>query len=89
MIVDKERYEFILYISGQTPRSEKAVEDLKTLFEAKLKRQYSLEIIDVMESPQSTRKHDIIATPTLVKVSPPPEKRFIGDFGKGQFFRLL
>ncbi len=89
MIVDKGRYKFILYISGQTPRSEKTVVDLKRLFEAKLKCQYSLEVIDVMESPQSTRKYDIIATPTLVKASPPPEKRFIGDFGEGQFFSLL
>ncbi len=36
MIADKERYEFILYISGQTPRSERAVEDLIRLFEAKV-----------------------------------------------------
>jgi len=88
-ITGEPKYKFEFYISGQTQRSLKAVKDLKTSLEAKLKGQYSLGIMDVLESPQSAFENVVIGTPTLIKTSPPPEQRFIGDFSKGQFLKLL
>lgn len=77
-------HEVRLYIMGRTARSKKAVEDLKALLEAKHKGQYSLKIIDVMENPQLAEKDMVFATPTVVKASPPPQKRIIGDLSKSE-----
>jgi len=41
--------------------------------------QYSLRIVDVLENPQLAVDAKILATPTLVKTVPPPERRIIGD----------
>ena len=88
-ITNGGKHKFLLFISGETPRSKKTIEDLKSLFENKLKGQYSLEIVDVIENPMAAYDNDIIATPTLIKTSLPPEKRFIGDFGNGTLLNLL
>ena len=40
---------------------------------------YNLEVIDVIENLEMVEKDNILATPTLIKSSPPPERRVIGD----------
>jgi circadian clock protein KaiB len=62
-----------------TPRSLQAIENLKSICDNKLKGCYSLEIIDISQQPESVRKEDIIATPTLIKELPKPIRRIIGD----------
>jgi len=89
IITDEAKYEFILFVSSQTNRSEKIVDDLRMSLDGKLEGRYSLEIVYVSENPEPAYKYDIIATPTLLKIFPPPEKRFIGDFSKSQFLNLL
>jgi circadian clock protein KaiB len=68
-----------LYIAGNNPRSQLAVENVKKICEENLKGRYDLEIIDIY---QDTTKHmdDIIlAAPTLIKKLPLPLRRVIGD----------
>jgi circadian clock protein KaiB len=36
-------------------------------------------VIDVLEQPQLAQDEKILATPTLVKELPPPNRRIIGD----------
>ena len=40
---------------------------------------YSLKIVDVLEDPGIAEDVRILATPTLVRVQPSPERRLIGD----------
>lgn len=68
-----------LYVIGKTPKSAKAVEDLRTLLEDEFKDQYSLEVIDIFENPQLAEDDKIIATPTAIKFLPPPTRKVIGD----------
>jgi circadian clock protein KaiB len=68
-----------LYITGQTLRSEQAVANLRKICETQLCDQYEIEIVDVLEQPQLAEEHKILATPTLVRTSPPPLRRIIGD----------
>ncbi len=75
-------YELKLYIVGRTERSKKSVEDLTGVLEANLKGRYFLKIIDIMENPQLAEKDKILATPTVVKTSPPPVRKIIGDLGQ-------
>lgn len=68
-----------LYITGQTPRSERAVANLRRICEGFQTDQYDLAIIDVLDRPQLAEDEKILATPTLIKESPPPARRVIGD----------
>ena len=74
-----EKIELTLYITGETPRSKKAVRELETLCEGKFKDRVALEIIDVLERPDLAMEERIIVTPTLIKKLPAPIIRIIGD----------
>jgi len=73
------KFKIRLYITGKTPKSERAIANLKEICEKELKGLYELQIIDVLESPQLAEDEKILATPTLIKNLPPPLKRIIGD----------
>ncbi len=68
-----------LYITGQTPRSQAAIANLKRLCEEDLKGEYDMVVIDVLERPQLAEDERILATPTVIKELPPPLRRIIGD----------
>ncbi len=68
-----------LYIAGTTPRSTRAVVNLRKLCELHLKGRYQMEVIDLLENPGRAREDQIIAAPTLIRRSPLPERRFVGD----------
>ncbi|ETW98324.1 MAG: hypothetical protein ETSY1_19320 [Candidatus Entotheonella factor] len=72
-------YALKLYVTGQTPRSERAIANLQMLCENQLQGQYQLIIVDVLEFPGLAEEEKIIATPTLIKELPPPLRRIIGD----------
>ena len=67
-----------LFITGQTFRSQKAVSNVNRLVE-NLGGVGRLEIIDVLERPQLAEEEGVLATPTLIKESPPPKLRVVGD----------
>jgi circadian clock protein KaiB len=66
-------------VTGKTPRTEKAIANLRRICEEDLHGQYELQIIDVIEHPQLAEDEKILATPTLIKRLPPPLRRVIGD----------
>jgi circadian clock protein KaiB len=68
-----------LYITGLTPRSERAIANLKRICEEKLDGRYEMVIIDVLERPQLAEDERILVTPTLIKPLPLPSRRVIGD----------
>lgn len=73
-----------LYITGQTPRSEQAIVNLRRVCDTALSGQYELFIVDVLEQPGLAEEEKILATPTLVKEVPPPARRIIGDLSDTQ-----
>lgn len=72
-------YRLRLYITGRTPRAERALANLRRICSEELAGQYELEIIDVLERPQLAENEKILATPTLIRELPPPLRRVIGD----------
>jgi circadian clock protein KaiB len=68
-----------LYVTGQTPKSERAIANMRRICEGELEGQYELVIIDVLERPQLAEDEKILATPTLTKELPLPLRRIIGD----------
>ena len=73
------RFLLKLYITGQTPKSQRAIANLRRLCDEELQGQYELDIIDILERPQLAEDEKILATPTLAKELPPPLRRIIGD----------
>lgn len=68
-----------LFVTGQTPSSERAVANLQQICETELRGKYMIKVIDVLERPQLAEDEKIIATPTLIRELPPPLRRIIGD----------
>jgi circadian clock protein KaiB len=74
-----ERYVLRLYVTGMTPRSTRAVENVRIICEEHLHGRYDLEVIDIYQQPTLAKGEQIIAAPTLVKKLPLPLRRIIGD----------
>ena len=73
------QYVLRLYVTGMTPRSASAIENLKQVCEQYLEGRYTLEVTDIYQHPELARDEQIVAAPTLIKELPPPLRRIIGD----------
>ena len=72
-------YNLRLYVAGQTPKSMAAIANLKRICEQHLAGRYTIEVIDLLVTPQLAAGDQIVAVPTLVRRLPPPLKRVIGN----------
>lgn len=82
VIRKKETYVLLLYVTGTTPQSMRAVDNVKKICEEHLQGRYELEVIDLYQRPQLAKGEQIIAVPTLVKKLPLPLRHIIGDMSK-------
>ena len=73
------KFKLKLFITGHTPQSQRAIENLRSICEEQYSGQYELSVIDVLEHPQLAEDEKILATPTVIKELPPPFRRIIGD----------
>jgi circadian clock protein KaiB len=78
------KYMIRLYVTGETPRSQMAIANLRRICEQELKGQYELVVIDVLNHPQLAEDEKILATPTVVKELPHPIRRIIGDLSDSE-----
>ncbi|HEX5462725.1 MAG TPA: circadian clock KaiB family protein [Steroidobacteraceae bacterium] len=77
--VAPERYDLCLYITGMTPRSVRAIENVRTFCKKHLEGRHTLRIFDLYQQPSLAREEQLIAAPTLVKRTPLPQRRLVGD----------
>jgi circadian clock protein KaiB len=77
-------YNLRLYVAGQTPKSLLAIANLRRLCEEHLYGRYTVEVIDLLVTPQLAAGDQIVALPTLVRRLPPPLKRVIGDLSNAE-----
>jgi circadian clock protein KaiB len=68
-----------LYITGATPKSARAIANIKRICDEYLPGRYQLEVIDLYQHPEATREEDVVVAPTLIKRLPLPLKRLLGD----------
>ena len=78
-----QTYKLCLYVVGQevlaeTPVVKNVREALTDLFNGR----YFLEVIDVVKYPQAALDEGVFFTPTLVRFSPEPKKKLIGNFSE-------
>jgi circadian clock protein KaiB len=77
-------YALRLYITGRTPRSVASVRNLRKVLDTYLAGRFELEVIDIYQQPELARNAQIIAAPTLVKESPLPVRRLVGDLSNAE-----
>jgi circadian clock protein KaiB len=75
----QEDWQLRLYVAGPSPKSLKALANLKALCEEHLAGRHEIEIIDLVDQPKLARSDDILAIPTLVRRVPAPLRKVIGD----------
>lgn len=76
---EKSEWILKLYVAGLTPRSAKAIENLKKICEENVPGRYTIEIIDLIKNPRLAAGDQILAVPTLVRQLPAPARKIIGD----------
>lgn len=76
---DDERYVLRLYVTGMTPRSIAAIENIRRICEEHLQGRYELEVIDIYQHPEAAKEAQLLAAPTMIKELPAPLRRFVGD----------
>lgn len=68
-----------LYVAGSTPQSSRAITNLKAICEAHLKDRYELTVIDLYLHRALAKDDQVVVAPMLVRLSPSPVRRMIGD----------
>jgi circadian clock protein KaiB len=68
-----------LYVAGQSPKSLKALANLKNICDQHLSGKYSIEVVDLAKQPHLARNDQVLAIPTLVRRLPEPVRKIIGD----------
>lgn len=74
-----ETWELRLYVAGQSKKSLAAFANLRRLCEEHLAGRYTIEVIDLVETPSLAAGEQIVAIPTVVRRLPEPIRRFVGD----------
>jgi circadian clock protein KaiB len=68
-----------LYVAGNAPNSLRAIANAKALCDEHFASRHELEIVDLLKHPKRALADGIIVTPTLLKLSPLPVQRVIGN----------
>jgi circadian clock protein KaiB len=68
-----------LYVAGASPNSVAAIANLKAMEPRVIGSRLELEIVDVLRKPERALSDAILVTPTLVKISPRPTCRILGN----------
>ena len=81
---DPDVWNLRLYVAGQTPKSARAISNLRKICDEHLAGRYSIEVIDLLKDPHLARGDQILAIPTLVRRLPQPIKKIIGDLSNSE-----
>ncbi len=65
-----KRYLLKLYVTGDTPRAEQTIANVRQICDGEFCDQYELKIIDILKHPMLADVEKILATPTLIKEKP-------------------
>jgi circadian clock protein KaiB len=79
-IVVQGRLVLKLYVSGMSPKSMQAIENINRLCAEYLENSFDLEIIDLYKHPELAAEQQIVFSPSLIKRLPLPKKTLVGTF---------
>jgi len=76
---DEPRPQLLLFVSGASDLSARAIASATELCDIRLSGRFRLSVVDVHADPAATQTSGVNATPTLVRTAPLPMRRFVGD----------
>lgn len=79
---DEVYYELTLFVSGASALAARAIANARRLCELHCNGHYRLTVVDIHEDLSSLMTSNLLATPTLVKTLPGPERRVVGDLSQ-------
>src|SRR3984893_312979 len=79
---EKGPFVFRLYVVDEGPSSARAMANLSAICKTHLPDNHQIEIVDILEDPRRVLSDHILATPTLIKLSPAPIRKIIGDLAE-------
>ncbi len=68
-----------LYVSGMSPKSMTAIENINRICTEYLEGAFDLEIVDIYKNPEVAAEQQIVFSPALVKKFPFPKKILVGS----------
>jgi circadian clock protein KaiB len=74
-----EIYVFLLFVAGNESNSAQARGNLAPLCEKHLQGRYQIEIVDVLKDASTAHKNNVLVTPTLILIEPPPKVTLLGN----------
>src|SRR4051794_20392012 len=77
--IDDATLRLRLYVSGNAPNSRRAIANARAICAAHFASGHSLHIVDMLDDPDSALADGIVVSPTLLKLSPLPLARVVGD----------
>jgi len=78
----EETWELELYLSGNSPRCVRALENVRTVCDKYLPGRYRIDVVDLLQDPRRAAYNQILAVPTLVRRLPPPVRKVVGDMSE-------
>src|SRR5262245_14053674 len=72
-------YQLLLFVTGHTQKSIRAVQNVRRLCDKLLPGRYDLQVIDLYQQPELAAQHQLVAAPTLLKILPLPPRMLVGD----------
>lgn len=73
------KVQFRLYVAGEAPNSVQARANLIALCAAHFPDRHHVEVVDLLLEPARALEDDVLLTPTLVRLSPKPARKIIGN----------
>lgn len=68
-----------LYVSGMSPKSMAAIENINRICREYLEGAFDLEIVDIYKNPEAATEQQIVFSPALIKKLPFPKKILVGS----------
>ena len=84
-MTDPGIFKFRLYVADDTVNSGQALANLRALCNAYLSGKHQIELVDVFKEPDRALEDRVFMTPTLIRLSPSPVARIVGNLSQTKF----
>jgi circadian clock protein KaiB len=84
-MTDPGIFKFRLYVADDTLNSGQALANLRALCGAYLSGKHQIELVDVFKEPDRALEDRVFMTPTLIRLSPSPVARIVGNLSQTKF----
>ncbi|MBU1359356.1 MAG: circadian clock protein KaiB [Gammaproteobacteria bacterium] len=73
------QHAFRLYVTSASPISSRAVVNIRQFLDTHLSGRHALTVLNIADHIASAQADQVVASPTLIRIAPLPQRRFIGD----------